>query len=227
MNTLKAGLVAFGLVIGTAAMAQGRGDGKSPQERAQERTDWMAKELSLTGEQKTKVAELNLKSVEKNQAIRKDVSLSEEQKKEAWKTNRKAQKAQLKEILTAEQLAKLDAKREAFHAKHKQGAEGKHHDAKTPQERAQFRTDRMAKELFLTAEQKAKVAELNLSAAEKHETVMKDAAMTKDQKQAAMKKMHEDEKAQLKTILTAEQLKVLKAKKEEMHKHHKEHKAKK
>ena len=224
MNSLKAGLVVFGLVIGTAVMAQEK-TGKTPQERAQFKTDWMAKELSLTAEQKTQVAGLNMEAVEKNQGIRNNASLTAEQKKAAWQESRKAQKEKLKTILTAEQLAVLKAKKEEMHAKHKEGMQK--HAAKTPQERAQFRTDWMAKELSLTAEQKAKVTELNLVAVEKNDAIRKDASLTETQKKEAFKAAHLEQKTRLQETLTAEQLATLKAKKQGFHGKHKEHKEKK
>lgn len=223
MSILKAGLVAFGLVIGTAAMGQVK-EGKSPQERAQFRTDRMATELSLTEEQKTKVAGLNLQAIERNQAIRANASLNEEQKKEAWRENHKAQKAQLKEILTAEQLAVLKAKQEERQAKHKEriAKHGEHKSSRTPQERAQFKTEWMTKELSLTAGQQSKVAELNLASAEKNSSIRKDKSLTPDQRKAALKASREEQKASMKEILTAEQMKVLKVKKDAFKgKHHK------
>ncbi len=226
MGSLKTGLVVFGLVIGTAAMAQGRGEGKSPQERAQFRTDWMAKELSLTEAQKTKVAELNLAAVEKNQSIKADASLTAEQKKEAWRANHKEQKTKLKEILTAEQLATLKAKKEAMKSKHGEKHAERKTD-KTPQQRAEMRTERLSKELSLTEAQKPKVTEVNRATIEKNDQIRNDASLTQEQKEAAFKANREAQKAQMKEILTAEQQKALKAKRKEVREKHSEKQEKK
>lgn len=222
--SLKTGLVIFGLVIGTTVMAQERerGDGKTPQERAQSRTEWMAKELSLTEAQKTKVAALNLQAVEKNQQIRSNASLSADQKKAAWKENHKAQRAQLREILTADQQALLKSKKEAMHSKAK--ARHAEHGSKTPQQRAQFRTDHMTKELGLTEDQRTKVNALNLSAIEKNDAVRKDESLSKEQKEARFKANREEHKAGLKNILTADQLKTLQARKKDCHGKHRDKK---
>lgn len=213
MNTLKAGLAVFTLVVGTAVMAQGRGEGKSPQEKAQFRTDWMAKELSLTEEQKTKVAGLNLQSVEQNQAIRKNESLTAEQKKEAWQKNRQEQKAALKNILTKEQLAVLKTKKAEFHKNHKGGKSG---------DRSAHRADRMAKELSLTPEQQTRLSEMHKKSAAQREVIRKDDSKTAEQKEEAMKSVRESEKKEMEQILTAEQLATLKAKKEAFKSKHKE-----
>lgn len=191
----------------------------------------MAKELSLTADQKTKVNELNLAAVEKNQAIKADASLTADQKKEAWRANHKEQRAKFKEVLTNEQLATLKAKKQEMHAKHKaKHAEHKGKAARSPKERADFRTEHMAKELSLTADQKAKVSELNRSMAEKNDQIRNDAKLTPEQKQEAFKANHETHKAKMQEILTPEQVATLRAKKEafrEKHpdkKHHQEKK---
>lgn len=221
MNILKTGLVAFGLVIGITAMAQEKEGAKTPQERAQFMTDRMSKELSLTEAQKTKVAGLNLETAEKNAAIRKDASMTAEQKKEASQANRKSQKEQLKTILTAEQLAVLKAKKEAAHAKHKEGiAKHSGKKGKTPQDRARFKTDWMMKELSLTDAQQSKVSELNLTAAEKKTAIRKDVSLNEAQKKEAFKAAHLEQKASLTEILTPEQMTLLKTKKKECHAKH-------
>jgi len=215
MNTLKAGLVAVGLVIGTAAMAQDGGHHKTAEERAQFRTDALAKELSLTEEQKAKVTELNVQSLQKKEAILKDASLSEEQRKEAFRANHKATKEQLKTILTAEQQTKLAAKRDEMKAKHADRAAHRTHEARTPEQRAQFRTDRMAKQLSLTEEQQTKVAVSNLKAVKEEDAIRNDSNLTDDQRKASFKGSRNAYKAELKEILTEEQLALLKKQKEE------------
>lgn len=218
MSILKTGMVAFGLVLGTAAMAQGRGDGKTPQERAQFRTDWMAKELSLSETQKTKVAALNLQMVEKNQQIKNDASLNEEQRKTAWKENRMAQKKQLKEILTADQLATLKEKKKEKGAKTRQ--KRANHDAKSPEQKAQMRTEHMTKELELTEDQSAKVKELNLAGIKKNEEVRTNENLTPEQKQEALKLNRKETNSKINEVLTPDQSAKMKAKREAARKQH-------
>jgi len=167
----------------------------------------LAKELSLSDEQKSKVTELSLQSIQKKETLMKDASLSEDQKREAFHANRKAEKEQLDAILTADQKAKLAEKKAAMKAEHKdhKGHEGK--AQRTPEERAAFRTDRMAKDLTLTEDQKVKVADINLRAVKEEDAIRKDANLTDDQRKASFKGSRNTYKADLKTVLTAEQLK--------------------
>lgn len=78
---------------------------------------------------------------------------------------------------------------------------------KTPQERAEMHTTRMANALELTADQRAKVAELNLGIALKNDAIRNDPNMSKELKQESIKGNNEARMAQLKNILNEEQYK--------------------
>lgn len=232
MNTFKTGLVVFGLMIGTAAMAQGRMDGKSPEERAQFRTDKLAKELSLTSEQQLKVTELNKEAVVKIEAIRKDNALSESEKRAAFQKNRKENKAQMEKILTTEQLAKLEARKEMRGQERKttgrsslRVANGKHKTVEkravqSPEEKAQQRTDELTKALSLTDKQKTAVYDLNLQSFEKKEVIRKDVNLSPEQKKTAMEKNRAGDKKAYNKILTTKQLRKLGEMRDESKIHH-------
>lgn len=78
-------------------------------------------------------------------------------------------------------------------------------EKKTPQERATMLTERMDKALVLTADQKAKISELNLGVALKNERIRKDASLTKDKKKEALEANKATRDYNLKMILTPEQ----------------------
>jgi Spy/CpxP family protein refolding chaperone len=87
----------------TGAMAQsksGRGGNFDPSARAQQMTEHMATELSLTDAQKTKVLELNKSQMESRSAAMKASDDERAQKMEAMRTE---YDAKLKKILTTEQ----------------------------------------------------------------------------------------------------------------------------
>ncbi len=87
-------------------IAQGRG-GKDfdPKVRAEQQTERMAKELSLTEAQKTKVLELNLAQAESRSAAMKQSSDNREAAKTAMEAQRAEYEKNLKGILTTEQYA--------------------------------------------------------------------------------------------------------------------------
>jgi Spy/CpxP family protein refolding chaperone len=78
-------------------------------------------------------------------------------------------------------------------------------EKRTPQERATMLTERMDKALVLTADQKAKISELNLGVALKNERIRKDASLTKDKKKEALEANKATRDYNLKMILTPEQ----------------------
>ena len=77
----------------------------------------------------------------------------------------------------------------------------------TPEERATKKTEKMAKQLLLSPEQKVKVLEVNKNIAQKNEEVRKNSSISKDQKEAAIKENQNARNESLKTILNEEQMK--------------------
>lgn len=78
---------------------------------------------------------------------------------------------------------------------------------KTPVERAQMHTNKMAKELNLTEEQKAKVLEVNIGIAQKNDAIRNDPNMTHATKKESLKSTQDARDLQMKTILTEAQYK--------------------
>lgn len=111
-----AALVAGSLLAGTALQAQdstntppaGARPG-GPGQRGGPNIDQLAKELGLSDEAKAKVKTILDDQRTKMTELRKDTAMSAEDKRAKAKEIREATTAKLKEILTAEQLAKYQA----------------------------------------------------------------------------------------------------------------------
>jgi Spy/CpxP family protein refolding chaperone len=88
----------------------------SAEERAVKQTEWMTEKLDLTGEQQVKVKEVNVKYAEQMESQRKankeGAKKSKEEIKAQIKSLREAKNAELKAILTPEQLEKLKTLRQ-------------------------------------------------------------------------------------------------------------------
>jgi Spy/CpxP family protein refolding chaperone len=80
---------------------------KTPEQRAEARTQQLAKSLSLTAEQTEKVRQLNLAQAKEMQAVRTKNAANREEAKAA----RDRHDAQLKAILSADQYTKYDQQR--------------------------------------------------------------------------------------------------------------------
>lgn len=96
----------------------------TPEERATNQTNRMKTELNLTDDQYTKVYDINLGIIMKNDGI-KASTFSEEVKKEVLQSNQQARKSMLKDVLTAAQYEKLETKVKEIKKKKREKAEHK------------------------------------------------------------------------------------------------------
>lgn len=85
----------------------------SPAEKASKMTAKLDETVTLSPSQKNEVKAVNLHAVVEMNKIKKDESLSEEDKKMALKNVRKQKKEKIKSILNKEQLSKLKAAKKA------------------------------------------------------------------------------------------------------------------
>ena len=117
--SLQPSVRAADAVVGTNGVTGVRG------ERMREHMAKVASELGLTDEQKAKLKPIFAAEGAKMKALRDDASLSREQKREKFRTIREEIAAQVKPILTAEQLAKWQAMRAARRSQGQQPGAGK------------------------------------------------------------------------------------------------------
>ena len=96
----------------------------TPEERATNQTNRMKTELNLTDDQYTKVYDINLGIIMKNDGI-KASTFSEEVKKEVLQSNQQARKSMLKDVLTAAQYEKLETEVKEIKKKKREKAEHK------------------------------------------------------------------------------------------------------
>ncbi len=90
----------------TSAMAQGPQGKMTPEARSKKQTEQMKTDLGLTEDQVVKVGEINLKFHKKVQEARKEV-IDRTQMREKMKPVRDEHIAELKKVLTEEQLKKF------------------------------------------------------------------------------------------------------------------------
>jgi periplasmic protein CpxP/Spy len=211
MRVVKTGLVIAAVLVSAVVRAQDKGDKKTAEERAKAKTERMAEELSLTGDQKSKVLALNIEAAKKHEEIKGNASLSDEQKKEQLQASHKEMKAKVDALLTDEQRAKAEEKHKEMHHG------DMHHDEKgTPEERAQRHTERMTGLLSLTDGQVSQVQAINLEAVKKADELRASTTLSEDEKHEAMKAQHKATKEKIDAVLTEEQRTQLKEKHEAM-----------
>jgi hypothetical protein len=103
MKKLKSLVLGFVLLSSTLSFGQ-----KTAEERATNQTMRMKTELSLTDDQASKVKEINLGIMQKNERVTADNTIPETQKNEILKSNNEARMSMLKNVLTSEQYTKLE-----------------------------------------------------------------------------------------------------------------------
>ncbi|MBF9255212.1 DUF4890 domain-containing protein [Pontibacter sp. 172403-2] len=99
-----------------------KGDRKSPEERAAQRTEKLSKQLGLSKSQEKKLLALNLENIREMQAMRANHNKGDKrstEQREHLKASREKRDAALKDILTKKQYAQYQQQREEMKAQHK------------------------------------------------------------------------------------------------------------
>ena len=201
------------LFASVALFAQAQKNNKTPEERAQAKTDRLAEKLALNDAQKEQVYALFLEQSTQRVDGKKMRDLSKEERA-AFMEDRKAQRAafdtNIREILNEEQYAIYQEKGSKSGKKEMRGGKGKGQRGgnKNPEERVDHKVNRLTEDLQLTNEQQAQVrALLTAQAANRPEKgAFKDLtdaekAAAKEQRKAAKA----DFDASMQNILSADQ----------------------
>lgn len=105
---------------------------KSPQERAQEQTLRMEKELGLDAAQTERVAAINLQYAEKGAALKAAQKAQREAARQEMKELMTARQSELEAVLNEEQMAKLVAHQEQMKAQMKERRQLQEHKGPPP-----------------------------------------------------------------------------------------------
>lgn len=185
--------------------AQGGKQNFTAEQHAERQTERMTKELSLTDTQIKQVATLNLKYA-KEKEIFKNAADENTDKKTAMKQMRDRQNAELKGILSAEQLEKYQTMRAKKNGR-KKGAKGNkvsNHgpdNNKSPEQRAEMQTNRLTKELSLNDTQAARINAIHWD----FEKKMQAAKEAEKGNKADLRTLRTERDAAVRAMLTPEQ----------------------
>lgn len=81
---------------------------KTPEERAALYTEQLTKELALDKDQQEKISSINLRTAQKNDALKNNQAIPPEKQKELIKKNNNLRADQIKTVLTEEQKVKFE-----------------------------------------------------------------------------------------------------------------------
>ncbi|RYY48562.1 MAG: hypothetical protein EOO06_09765 [Chitinophagaceae bacterium] len=200
-------LIAFTLIlasVGFSATAQERRTVKTPrtEDKMRMHDKKTMQELNLTEAQKSQLKAQRETAKAQLDAIRNDASLSETQKAEKAKAIHQEQKNKMQALLTTEQKAKMEESRKTAQARGKEMSE-KRKDA--------------YKDLNLSNDQSLKLKANREAAKAKIAAIKANTSLTEDQKKTQVKEVMQASKADMKTILSAEQLQKMKEMKKDRH----------
>ncbi|HEX6334034.1 MAG TPA: Spy/CpxP family protein refolding chaperone [Flavisolibacter sp.] len=225
MKKIIASALVLALSIG-AAQAQ-KTEGQDKKHKKEMHQKHHAKELNLTDEQKQQMKSLHEAQRQEMEALRANTSLTKEQQKAKRTEIHEKYRSQFAAILTPAQKQQMEQMKAARKAKMSEGKKMKQRtDADFPGRGAQKgKMDRrgtgedgekMAKELNLTAAQQEQVKQIRTSFRSQMETLRKDESLSREEKRTKMQELMKQQEAQVRSVLTKEQIEKLEARKKEM-----------
>ena len=162
----------------------------------------MEQKLNFTDQQKQQVKDINQKYHQQLADLNKNLDITVREQREKMASLRKDHMTQLQGVLTADQKAQIQKMKDER--------------AELAKVNAKAREDKMKIKLGLTDEQAQKLKDLRTTTFTKMKELRSNQSLTPDQKKAQITAIMKDQKEQMKTVLTPEQLKQL----DEMHHGH-------
>lgn len=203
MKRILTGLFAIALTIG-AVQAQDKEGKKGHGKHQKMENAAMMKNLDLTEDQKSRLKTIREAQAKEMAELKKNENITVKEMKTRQKAIQENYKSQIESVLTPEQKTQLQELKK----------EGKNKGDKMKGERMRGKKEeagKMVDDLNLSAEQKAKMSQLREEFKVKAEALRKDESMDKEAKKKAFKKLHEENKAQMKSVLTKEQIEKMEA----------------
>ncbi len=168
---------------------------KDAEQRASRHAERMKTELSLNDDQFASVKTINKKYANRHIAIRRDSSMTRDQKYEQFKDLRMERKEEIESVLTPDQKVKWEVARKKRTEKMREKA------ADRKAKRDKF----LKEELALTDDQQTKMETARKSVKGKLDHLRANTSLSKDEKHAEMKQIRAEYESSVRQVLTDEQ----------------------
>lgn len=162
--------------------------------RSGHQADWMKKELALDDAQYATIKGINKKYADEHAVIRRDTTISREEKAESLKTLRTNHQKEISAVLTPDQKNKLKSLKEERAEKRKAHQQSR-------------RGDYLKKELSLTDEQMQKIEAARKTSRDNLSKLWENNTLSGEQKRSEVKKIQNEHEAAMKSILDEQQFK--------------------
>ena len=188
--------------LAVGASAQDKQKEHQGKHKGKQHREFVTKDLNLSDDQKQKMKGINETFKKQMSELRNNENITVKVMRDRRSAIAKEHRSAIQGLLTQEQKNKLQE-----------------HKAKSIEKRKEMqvkRMEKMKKDLALTDDQSAKLKSMNESYRSKFETLRKNESLDRSAKQEQMKTLREQQKSELKNVLTEEQIQKL----EEMKKNH-------
>jgi Spy/CpxP family protein refolding chaperone len=182
------------MVVSTIMFAQGKMD---PVERSARQADKMKTELALDDVQSKAVKAINEEFALKFSNVRRDSTLSKDEKQKKMRNLHQEKDAAIGKILTPEQKEKWASQRAARTNKHRAHM-GRHHGD---------RAMRMQEKLSLSDDQASKIKAIDKEFGEKFRALRSDSTLAHEDTREKAKMLRQEHHSKTKSVLTEEQFK--------------------
>jgi Spy/CpxP family protein refolding chaperone len=207
MKKITAGLLMM-MFLGFGASAQEKQKAHHHRYKAKHHREHLTKDLNLSEDQKQQLKTINDNYRKQSAELNKNEDITVREMRDRKASLAKEHRTSIDGILTAEQKAKIQEQRKKSMEKR--------------QERQAKRMEKMKKDLALTNDQSSRLKSMNESYKTKFESLRKDESLDRTAKKEQFKTLHKQHKAEIKNVLTQEQIQKL----EEMRKDRNERRAK-
>ena len=210
MKKIITSALVIALTIG-AASAQTTTD--HPSREIRKERNMAFDQLSLTADQKAKLQSVRAEFKKQMTDLKSNSQLTADEQKSRRKELHQQYKAQMEAILTPAQKEQLAKSRAEWKAKNKDGKGQSGSNAQAWKQHKNgkdfARSAAIQKELDLSADQQAKLAQIKDGFKGKVQSIRTDQALTQDQKKEKMHELRKEQQEQMKTVLTPDQFKKL------------------
>ena len=194
MKKISAGIVLM-MFLALGASAQEKQQGHHGKHKANAHREYLTKDLDLTDAQKQKMKEVRENYRKEIAELNKNENITVKEMRDRKAALAKDHKAAVDEILTQEQKNKIQDQRK------KSIEQRKEMQAK--------RAEKMKKDLALSDDQSAKLKTMNESYKSKFESLRSNESLDRAAKKEQFEALKQQRKAELKNVLTQEQIKKL------------------
>lgn len=182
------------------AQAQDKSRHKQPNKEWQHKETYGYRDLQLSEAQKAQITQIRKEAQSQRESIRKDQTLTDEQRGQKMRALQQSQKEKMQSVLTQEQRDKMQSQgRKSGKDKMHENKGRKYGQAK------RYENKGRSPKVDFTDSQKQSMKKIREDSNKKREAIKNDSNLTNEQRSQKMKELHLETKKQMESVMTPEQ----------------------